>query len=249
MLGRSAALALATLVIPSLAIATEFPVPEIILWSAASSITAPAPPVPASTLLPEPGALPVARLVWLDPAGIAHGVEAIAKPEVVEILRGMGIAASWRRGDASELARPGELRVIFLNRPGTNENGMPVLGATPTELDGELHVWVHVPSVAEAVGIERLRPDTTLDLPAAHRLGLGLARVVAHETVHALAPGLKHGKGLMSARLDRRMLTAPKIAVDPNVSFAVRTALQGPRRKPQAPDTLLAAETIREEPE
>ena len=203
---------------------------------------------------PEPGAPPVARLVWLDPAGIAHGVEAIAKPEVVELLKGMGIAASWRRGDPSELARPGELRVIFLNRPGTNENGMPVLGATPTELDGELHVWVHVPSVAEAVGIERMRVGTTLDLPAAHRLGLGLARVVAHETVHALVPGLKHGKGLMSARLDRRTLTAPKIAVDPNVSFAiraaaVRAALQGPRLKPQAPDTLLAAESIREEPE
>ena len=247
MLSRSAALALATLVVPSLALATEFPVPEIILWSVAPGITAPAPPAP--TLALESAATPMARLVWLDPAGIAHGVEAIAQPEAVEVLKGIGISASWRRGDASELARPGELRVIFLNRPGTNENGMPVLGATPAQLDGELHVWVHVPSVAAAVGIERLRANTMLDLPTAQRLGLGLARVVAHETVHALVPGLKHGKGLMSPRLDRRMLTAPKIAVDPNVSLAVRAALQGPQRKPQAPATLLAAESIREEPE
>jgi hypothetical protein len=249
MLSRYAALALATLVVPRAATAREFPVPEIILWSATTGITAAAPPASTPKLQPEPGTSPVARLVWLDPAGIAHGLEAIAKPEVVELLKGMGIAASWRQGDASELARPGELRVIFLNRPGTNENGLPVLGATPAELDGELHVWVHVPSVAEAVGIERLRAGSMLDLPAAHRLGLGLARVVAHETVHALAPGLPHGKGLMSARLDRRMLTAPKIAVDPSVSFAVRTAFQAPRRSPQAPDTLLAVKSIREEPE
>lgn len=249
MLSRTAALALATLVAPATAaIATEFPVPEVILWSAATGAAAPAPP--ASRLRPQADAAPVVRLVWLDPTEIAHGLEAIAKPEVVALLKGMGIAASWRQGDSLELARPGELRVILLNRLGKNENGLPVLGATPAQLDGELHVWVHVPSVAEAVGIEHFRSGTTLDLPGLHYLGLGVARVVAHEAVHALAPGLPHGKGLMSARLDRRMLTAPKIAVDPNVSFAVRTALQGPRLKPQEPaDKMLAAQSIREEPE
>lgn len=254
MTGRFAALALASasLWVPAAATATEFPVPELFRWTGTTSATPVTPARPAEPLLApefERPALPVARLVWLDPAGIALGADQIAQPAVIELLREMGVEARWRRGDPHELSRPGELRIILLPRPGVFENGLPVLGATPTRFAGEPHVWVHVPSVASAVGIERMRPGMRLDVHAVRRLGTGLSRVVAHELVHALVPALPHGKGLMAARLDRRMLTGPSVPVDADVGLALRAALAGIRPVAPPTDTILAAESSREEPE
>jgi hypothetical protein len=254
MTGRFAALALASasLWVPAAATATEFPVPELFLWTGTTSVTpvTPAPPAEPllATALARP-AMPVARLVWLDPAGIGLGADQVAQPAVTELLREMGVEARWRRGDPHELSRPGELRIILLARPGVFENGLPVLGATPTQFAGDPHVWVHVPSVASAVGIDRLRPGMRLDVQAARRLGTGLSRVVAHELVHALVPALPHGRGLMAARLDRRMLTGPSVPVDADVGLAVRAALAGIRPVAPATDSILAAESSREEPE
>jgi hypothetical protein len=254
MTGRFAALALASasLWVPAAVTATEFPVPELFLWTGTTSVTPVTPARPAEPLLAtelERPAMPVARLVWLDPAGIALGADQVAQPAVTELLREMGVEARWRRGDPHELSRPGELRIILLPRPGVFENGLPVLGATPTQFAGEPHVWVHVPSVGTAVGIERMRPGMRLDAHAARRLGTGLSRVVAHELVHALVPALPHGKGLMAARLDRRMLTGPSVPVDADVGLAVRAALAGIRPVAPPTDTILAAESSREEPE
>lgn len=254
MTGRFAALALASasLWVPAAATATEFPVPELFLWTGTTSVTpvTPAPPAEPllATALARP-AMPVARLVWLDPAGIGLGADQVAQPAVTELLREMGVEARWRRGDPHELSRPGELRIILLARPGVFENGLPVLGATPTQFAGDPHVWVHVPSVASAVGIDRMRPGMRLDVQAARRLGTGLSRVVAHELVHALVPALPHGRGLMAARLDRRMLTGPSVPVDADVGLAVRAALAGIRPVAPATDSILAAESSREEPE
>jgi hypothetical protein len=254
MTGRFAALALASasLWVPAAATATEFPVPELFLWTGTTSVTPVTPARPAEPLLAtelERPAMPVARLVWLDPAGIALGADQVAQPAVTELLRQMGVEARWRRGDPHELSRPGELRIILLPRPGVFENGLPVLGATPTQFASEPHVWVHVPSVGTAVGIERMRPGMRLDAHAARRLGTGLSRVVAHELVHALVPALPHGRGLMAARLDRRMLTGPSVPVDADVGLAVRAALAGIRPVAPPTDTILAAESGREEPE
>ena len=260
MTGRFAALALASasLWVPAAATATEFPVPELFLWTGTTSVTPVTPARPAEPLLATElvlatelarPAMPVARLVWLDPAGIALGADQVAQPAVTELLREMGVEARWRRGDPHELSRPGELRVILLARPGVFENGLPVLGATPTQFAGEPHVWVHVPSVATAVGIDRMRPGMRLDVQAARRLGTGLSRVVAHELVHALVPALPHGKGLMAARLDRRMLTGPGVPIGADVGLAVRAALAGIRPVAPPTDSILAAESSREEPE
>jgi hypothetical protein len=52
----------------------------------------------------------------------------------------------------------------------------------------------------------------------------------------------------MSARLDRRMLTAPSIAVDPQVGLALRTAILGATPAARPPDTILAVESTHREP-
>jgi hypothetical protein len=201
MTGRFAALALASasLWVPAAATATEFPVPELFLWTGTTSVTPVTPARPAEPLLATElarPAMPVARLVWLDPAGIALGADQVAQPAVTELLREMGVEARWRRGDPHELARPGELRIILLPRPGVFENGLPVLGATPTRSSPASLAWVHVPSVATAVGIDRLRPGMRLDVHAARRLGTGLSRRIAPRAEFTRwCPPLPHGKG------------------------------------------------------
>jgi hypothetical protein len=235
---RRDVLAVAGLLITTVATASEVPVGELAAAPFVSGSLATLPLVPATT------ETPAARLVWLDPAGEAVGTEAMVRPEVSRVLREMGVSASWRRAEPHELAREGELRVIFLNRAAERNHRVPVLGATPASFQGERFVWVHVPSVRAAIGVSRSGPG--LDVHSARRLGIALARVIAHEVVHALAPSLPHGSGLMSARLDRRMLTAPSIAVDPQVGLALRAAILGAAPALPPNETILAVESYRE---
>ncbi len=231
---RRVVLAVAALVTPTLLSASEVPIAELASAPFVSDAVAPPDLVPAEA--------PAARLVWLDPVGSALGTEAVVRPEVSRLLREMGVASSWRRGDPQELARPGELRVIFLNR-ATQREHVPVLGATPASFQGERFLWVHVPSVRTAAGVSSQKSWPSLDIHSARRLGIALARVIAHEVVHAVAPELPHGTGLMSARLDQRMLTAPSIKIDPQVGLAVRAALVAAPPAARPAETILAAES------
>ena len=206
-----------------------------------------APLASAPVLVPPAPEPPAARLVWLDPAGVALGTEGIVWPEVARLLRQMGVATSWRRGEPHELAREGELRVIFLNRASERQHRMPVLGATPSSFQGEPFVWVHVPSVGAAAGVSG-RSGPSLDIHSARRLGIALARVIAHEVVHAVAPAVPHGTGLMAPRLDRHMLTDPSIPIDPLVGVAVRAALEGAPPAERPADAILAVESSYKEP-
>lgn len=244
MLRRDAVLAAASLMLASLASAGEVPVVEV----PDVPFVSPAPGMPELVRDAQP---PAARLVWMDPASAALGTEAVVRPEVTRLLREMGVAGSWRKGGPHEIAQPGELRVIFLDRPSTSEHGVPVLGATPTSFLADRFVWVHVPSVRAAAGVSSLRTGPSLDPHSARRLGIAMARVIAHEVVHALAPAVPHGAGLMASRLDRRTLTAPSIKVDPEVGLALRNALALPQAAgaaAPASDAMLAVESGYKEP-
>ena len=238
---RRVLLAVAGLVMPTVAPASEVPVAELASAPFVSESLTQLPLVPAAI------ETPAVRLVWLDPAGAALGTEVVVRPEVARVLREMGVSASWRRAEPHELAQAGELRVIFLNRAAQRDHRVPVLGATPASFQGERFFWVHVPSVRTAVGVGE-RSGPSLDVHSARRLGIALARVIAHEVVHAMAPSLPHGSGLMSARLDRRTLTAARIAIDPQLGLAVRTAILGAAPAARPTDTILAVESTYGEP-
>jgi hypothetical protein len=242
MLSRSAVVVVVALALPSHSVASDRPGLQVLLETlgAASGHGIAEPPLAA------PGErVPSLRLVWIDPSGIAECAEAIARLEVVHLLRGLGLDASWRLGQPQDVARRDELRVILLDRAGARHGRLSVLGATPARFEADPLLWVHVPSVGAAVGVDP-QAGGALDLPSAHRLGIGLARVVAHEVVHALAPSLPHGHGLMAARLDQRTLTAPSIAVDPKLSLDLRSAWRRGRASVST-GALLTAQGSREE--
>lgn len=205
----------------------------------AEGVLAPRGLEPAS--VPRPGDHFATRLVWIDPAGVAVGLEAVARDEAESLLRKMGASVSWRRGNAGEIARPGEVRVILLDRGAARRPDIPILGATPSRFEGAPFVWVHVPNVRAAMGLCPQGPLAAIDPPEVRSLAIALGRVVAHEVVHALASSVPHGAGLMSARLTRRQLTAAALPIDPEVGLAVRAALRGEPSLSAADAGVLAA--------
>jgi len=186
-------------------------------------------PVPPPPSIGPPDPLrPVLHLAWLDVSGIALGLEGIARSETDSVFGRTGVTIEWRRADATEPARPREVRVVLLDRllvdPGT---GRPILGATPATSRTYPVVWIHLPGVRATL---RLPPRSRgRDLPPRERRDLGLAvgRVVAHEVVHAAFPELSHGRGLMSKALTRRELTAPRIDFEPGLALVFQAAQRG----------------------
>ncbi len=181
------------------------------------------------------------RLAWLDPADVAGRCGAGARQEAVRVFKAMGIPATWRRADAGEPTRAGEIRVILLDRGAVNGRHATVLGSTPTHFESAPFVWVHVPSVRGALGLAG-SDRALLDLRDGYSLGVALGRVIAHEVVHALAPGVAHGEGLMASRLTRRDLTASSVPVAAEVISAVHNALAGVPDSPRLGSGLLAVE-------
>ncbi len=155
-----------------------------------------------ATVPPPSGPLAV-RLVWMDPTRAACGVDQIARDEARALLNRMDVAAAWRIGEPGEIARPGEVRVILLDRAAARTSGEPILGATPPHFDGPPFVWIHVPNVRATVGLGPEGSEAFVELSAVRAFGVALGRVIAHEMVHVMAPFAPHGKGLMSEKLTR----------------------------------------------
>ena len=183
---------------------------------------------------------PVLRLAWIDPADVAAGSGSAARGEAKRLLSAMGLDVSWRSARADQLAIAGEVRVILLDRAAATARRASVLGATPRTPGEQPHLWVHVPGVRASLGLGP-RDASLAEFPARCRVGVAIGRVIAHEVVHVVAPGVPHGRGLMASRFSTRDLTTGDAAVEPEVALAVRTALLGGGSFPPVAETGLVA--------
>jgi hypothetical protein len=161
---------------------------------------------PFSAVLAEPAP----QIVWIDLAGTPAAVEMGAQREAGRLLRQLGIEASWRHGAPADVLEEGELAVVLVPRDRAAKSGAFVLGACNAR-SSTPRAWVFLDSLRLTLGLR------TLDAPAdSADLGVALGRIVAHEVVHAVAPGLDHAHdGLMSARFDRAALLGPILTIDP----------------------------------
>lgn len=165
---------------------------------------------------------PALRLVWNDPSGVVVPFARMARDETSRLFDEAGIDVAWVAG--GETLAPDEVWVILLDRPGPCEAGGIVLGATPKGGQRASHIWVHLPSVMAVLGLGG-RELHALDVVQRRSLGLALGRVIAHEIVHAIAPAVPHGGGLMATRLRARELTGTEMAVPASVASAVVASL------------------------
>jgi len=173
--------------------------------------------------LPRPADL---RLVWFDPTdSLSHSFETVAA-EVQTIFRGLGVESSWRVGGGYGEAPGPEVPVILLARdPLAARVPQRVLGLVLREQEPQRAVWLFLENVRFTLALpgKTGRPDPR----GAEQLARAVARVAAHEIIHAIAPDEPHAKeGLMRHALDRRFLTAERASIDARcaASFVARLA-------------------------
>ncbi len=184
---------------------------------------------------------PVAvQLAWIDPAGLAESCGQAARREAARILVSVGLTVAWRVADPSEQASERELRVILLDRIARIGRAA-ILGATPPKSVGAPALWVHVPSIRAVLRVPGRGPLGDLDVRGRYLMGRAVGRVIAHEVIHAVAPDVPHGQGLMAPSFGRRDLMDSNVRIEPDVAEAVRAALAAGRPLSPRPDTAILA--------
>ncbi len=167
------------------------------------------------------------ELVLIDAANLSVEVTAALRDEVVAVFGQAGVDASFPplaapAGSSDTTVR---LKIIVLGEDGTR------FGVDGTRMGAKLMVpgeacdtaYVFLPVVLGALD-SRPQPVESL---SATRVGRALGRVVVHEAVHALAPGLAHARaGVMKATPNLRDLLASTTHLDEDSTAAVLSALQ-----------------------
>jgi hypothetical protein len=215
--GTRAALALALASAASLARTADRPdfhIPEEVSSLPEPSATLPSPPEAES-----PAGL---RLFWFDPNGLAPFVFEPTSREVSRIFRDVGVSLRWERGDFDTTLGQGPLDIPVILLPAdpmAKRASRRVMGLVPRQSSGPRAVWVFLSSVRWTLGHDpRASRITTRQ---ANELGLALARVVAHEVVHAIVPDEPHtNSGLMHHSMDRSFLLGMKAPIGPDCGRA-----------------------------
>lgn len=191
----------------------------------------PSPALPEATpqgrVAPTGRATGEVRLVWFDPRRLLPDDVGPVAEEVTRIYRGLGVKVRWDVGGEGTVIGEGggvEIPVILLPAdPLPARAFRRVMGLVPRNSPPLRVVWVFLDNVRWTLGH---RPRArTMSAREREETGLAVARVVAHEVVHAVAPDEPHtGGGLMHHSLDRSFLLGTEAPVDPR---CVRAFLRG----------------------
>ena len=170
------------------------------------------------------------RAVGFEFARISPMTVKVMATEVDRLLAAAGARVEWRWAAPGTETAPDELCVVFLDSPGRGSAAeQPVLGTTATGGSGSPPlIWISWPNVVHTLGF---RDDSPLDTFFVKRsLGVALGRVVAHEFVHALAPEVPHGSGLMAAGILPGALRRPRLDLDEESAAKLNAAARSWQR-------------------
>jgi hypothetical protein len=177
--------------------------------------------------------------VWIDMARCASDPRDVAVA-VDGTLRPLRLSVRWRDASPSEVTAPEELRVVVM-APSERARESRILGACIPRSSSPT-IWVEYENVLRTLGLipkPRSRSDRS-------RLALGLARVIAHEVVHVLAPEYGHDdSGLLAPWLDEDGLAGSQIGWSPTFLswFRARNDAPHTERTPATSDVLSLAPT------
>jgi hypothetical protein len=169
-------------------------------------------------------------LVWVDVTGASRFAFPGASRELVALLARMGVKATVRLADARSVSTERELTLILLPRqPAGTRLHHAVMGATQRAEAPVRAIWVYTGGVGATLGLS-WPPAPRWSLFQRRDFALALGRVVAHEVVHAVAPGQPHVEGgLMARSMGRPLLLAKHLEIAPAITHAFRAALGGTR--------------------
>ena len=157
----------------------------------------------------------VLRVLWVDMDGSCPVSEVTVTIEVRRIFGSAGLEVEWQSGVPSSVSTPDVVRVTVLSEDRAGRK-QPPMGAT---MDAR-HVFVLCSEVARALTVGGRRSSGP-------ELSRAVGRVVAHELVHALAPGIKHARfGLMKPILTAAALTQPGLLIDLDTRRTLRREIE-----------------------
>ena len=186
---------------------------------------------------------PRISLLWFDPRGSLPGGFETVRQEVARIFREIGVDVRWTLGGLGTVygaADVPEVPVIVLaDDPAPSRDGRHVMGLVIRSQEPSRAVWVFLKNVRWTLGHD-LRKQRARTEGEGQELALAVARVVAHEVVHAITPDEPHSRGgLMSHSLNRNYLLGRRLPVDAQCAAAFLTRLAA--LLPPAPEAAAAA--------
>ena len=170
----------------------------------------------------------VVRVAWYDVDRLVRSNFGLIAAQLTTFFRQTDVAIVWRHGGigvGSEDVPDDEVPVVLLATDTARlRPARPVIGTTTRK--GPRVVTVLLDPIRETLGLRSL--SQVLSPMEARQLAQAVARVVAHELVHALAPGQEHcARGLMQHAFSRSDLLSPLSVSD---AQAVRALLAAPGR-------------------
>jgi hypothetical protein len=182
---------------------------------------------------------PRVSLFWFDPTRLLPDGFETVRQEVASIFRDIGVDVRWTIGGLGTTYGGGdgpEVPVILLPRdPAPARQGQRIMGLVIRNQEPNRAVWVFADTVRWTLGfdVRGRREPGPLD---AQETALAVARVVAHEVVHALAPDEPHSRrGLMSHSLNRQFLLGHRAAVEPRCAAAFLSRITAGGAVPPTP--------------
>jgi hypothetical protein len=151
---------------------------------------------------------PAMHLVWIDVSQTAGFAFEPMAADVESLLGMVGVDVAWMRGEPRMSVTADTFRVIVQGSKARRpERRRPVMGSVMAKPSPPPTVWIGLPNVLAALGLQERASQTSLEKLD---IGRALACVIVHELVHVVLPARPHSpSGLMAAQLGRDVLLWP----------------------------------------
>jgi hypothetical protein len=170
-------------------------------------------------------------LLFYDPYGLLGRSKPSFVSELDRLFAAVGARVTWLDPNPTEEtkppgARPEAFRAILFPQEASRMNLHPgVMGVTTGSGGADRVVYLFYPAVVRTLQLDD-RPEVLRSGVGADLCARAVARVLAHELVHAAAPELPHAEtGLLKAHLTRRALMESNLSLDETAATALRAGI------------------------
>ena len=165
-------------------------------------------------------------LTWFDAWGLCPLVVRGATEEVKRIVSGLGVEADWMKIEDALAGEAPRLSVVMMDvEPAACGLAPHTLGAAKGENGPRDVVFLFTPNVVRAA-VHPAKRGNCEAVRVQAQVGRALGRVIAHEIVHAVAPGHPHAhEGLMNPSLSQAALLQSSLPFDPSCARIFRSQL------------------------
>ena len=170
-------------------------------------------------------------LLFFDPYGVLGDSQPAFERELRRLLATARVSVRLldTKHPAEELkrAKSPTFRAILFPTEADRMNLNPaVMGVTVGSGKKDRAVFVFYPAVVRTLRLDD-KPDIVRSRAGSDLCARAVARVLAHELVHAAAPELDHAdEGLLKARILRSTLTRPDLSLDETSAAALRIGIE-----------------------